>query len=313
MLHPPYQPLDPKPIRTLLLLGSMFALFGLSSCTGEPATTVSPDEESDFSGARALGLVEEQVEMGPRFPGSDGHARVQEWIGASLEAYGWDVRLQGFMVDGLELANIVAGQPGADGAVMLGAHYDTRPVADQDPASTSEPVPGANDGASGVAVLLELARVLPTWSRGCQPNLVFFDAEDSGDIAGWDWHEGADFYVENVDSLPTALVVVDMVGDRDLDIFLDLNSDEALSKSIWDRARALGYQAFIPQPKYAMIDDHTPFAEAGVRSALLIDFDYPFWHTTNDTPDKASGESLEAVGRTVQSWLLDDCLSLIGG
>lgn len=249
--------------------------------------------------------------MGPRYPGSEGHRQVQDWIPSKLEQYGWEVGVQRFDIQGVPLANFTASQPSQEPQVLLGAHYDTRPVADQDETNSEAPVPGANDGASGVAVLIELARVLPTWEQGCQPDLAFFDAEDSGGLSGWDWHEGADYYVENLDTLPQALVVIDMVGDEDLQIFLDRNSDETLSRQIWARAEALGYQSFIPEFKYAMIDDHRPFAAQGVPSALLIDFDYPFWHTTDDTMDKLSAASLEAVGRTVQEWLLVDCPELL--
>lgn len=299
-----------KAMRIVVLAVGAAVFSGLSACQG-PRAAPGPAPESPFDGQRALALAEEQVEMGPRYPGSDGHRQVQIWIQSTLDEYGWRTSLQTFEKDGVVLLNIDARRDSDAPQILLGAHYDTRPLADQDDTSPDAPVPGANDGASGVAVLLELARVLPTWSRGCQPGLVFFDAEDSGGLSGWDWHEGADFYVENLTQLPEAVVIIDMIGDRDLQIFFDRNSNEELSNRIWERARALGYEAFIPEFKYAMVDDHTPFRLEGVPSALLIDFDYPYWHTTEDTIDKLSADSLEAVGRTVQEWLLLDCHGLL--
>lgn len=295
-----------KATRIRRLAGPIVLLVALAACQAPNAGPIAP-EQSPFDGQSALSLAREQVDMGPRYPGSDGHREVQEWIPAKLEQYGWHVDEQHFQIGGVPLANFTAHQQSVDPGVLLGAHYDTRPVADQDGSNPDAPVPGANDGASGVAVLLELARILPTWGQGCQPELVFFDAEDSGGLSGWDWHEGADHYVENLETLPQALIIIDMVGDEDLQIFLDANSNEDLSRQIWARARALDYDSFTPEHKYAMIDDHTPFVAQGVPSALIIDFDYPFWHTTEDTMDKLSASSLEAVGRTVQDWLLIDC------
>jgi Zn-dependent M28 family amino/carboxypeptidase len=165
-------------------------------------------------------------------------------------------------------------------------------------------VPGANDGASGVAVLLELARTLPedispVW-------LVFFDAEDNGRIEGWDWILGSRAFVEEVPVSPQAVVIVDMVGDADLNLYYELNSDETIRTEIWNTAAALGYgNIFIQTGKHSMLDDHTPFLEKGIPAVDIIDFDYPYWHTTEDTLDKVSTESLGAVGDTLWHWLVE--------
>jgi Zn-dependent M28 family amino/carboxypeptidase len=189
---------------------------------------------------------------------------------------------------------------------------------DPDPNNHSVPVPGANDGASGVAVLLELARTLPshlentaganlTSQEGTGPGqiwLVFFDAEDNGNIPGWDWILGSRAFVAGLEETPDAAVIVDMIGDADLNIYQELNSDPGLTEEIWSQAQALGYSdRIIPEPKYRMIDDHTPFIEAGIPAVDLIDFDYPYWHTIADTPDKVSAESLQIVGDTLIAWL----------
>jgi Zn-dependent M28 family amino/carboxypeptidase len=163
-------------------------------------------------------------------------------------------------------------------------------------------MPGANDGASGVAVLLEMARVLPPETEDIW--LVFFDAEDSGGIENWDWLLGSRAFAASLQTNPDAVIILDMIGDADLNIYQERNSDTALTESIWKTAAKLGYDdVFIPQSKYRMLDDHTPFLEKGIPAVDIIDFDYPYWHTTADTPDKVSAQSLEIVGTTMLAWL----------
>jgi Zn-dependent M28 family amino/carboxypeptidase len=164
--------------------------------------------------------------------------------------------------------------------------------------------PGANDGASGVAVLLELARII---SKDLPLNiwLVFFDGEDNGRVEGWDWILGSTGFVERLMEKPDAVVILDMIGDRDLNLYWEKNSDLELSKQIWSIAKDLGYSSqFIPLRKHRILDDHIPFIEAGISSVDVIDIDYPYWHTTADAPDKLFAESLEAVGKTIHNWLM---------
>ena len=259
---------------------------------------------SIFDGQRAYEDVKTQVEFGPRVPGTAGHAQIQEWIRSELEAAGWKVEIQESEALGHPIRNIVARRNDESPQIILGAHYDTRLYADNDPDSSNhrEYVPGANDGASGVAVLLELARTLPedtapTW-------LVFFDAEDNGNIEGWDWILGSREFVRNNSFQPSAVVIVDMIGDADLNIYKEYNSNPELTDQIWNAAKSLGYEStFISDYKHSMLDDHTPFLEAGIPAVDIIDFDYPYWHTLQDTVDKVSAESLEIVGRTVWTWV----------
>jgi hypothetical protein len=134
--------------------------------------------------------------------------------------------------------------------------------------------------------------------------LVFFDAEDNGNISGWDWILGSRAFVDRLEGEPDAAVIVDMIGDAELTIYKEGNSDPDLMDEIWAQAEELGYaDRLIPEYKYHILDDHTPFIEAGIPAADLIDFDYPFWHTTEDTPDKVSPESLQVVGDTLYAWL----------
>ena len=264
-----------------------------------------PDVRSrTFDGQRALADVETQVAFGPRIPGSSGHAQVQDWMRAELKDAGWEFRIQSTERLGHPIENIIAYRGEETPKIIIGAHYDTRMVADNDPDETKrlEPVPGANDGASGVAVLLELARVLPEDSIPVW--LVFFDTEDNGSIEGWNWILGSQAFVEELDFRPEAVVIVDMIGDADQNIYIERNSNPALVNEIWGIAAKLGYQeSFISTAKYSMLDDHTPFLQAGIPAVDIIDFDYPYWHTTEDTVDKISAESLEIVGRTLQGWI----------
>jgi glutaminyl-peptide cyclotransferase len=140
--------------------------------------------------------------------------------------------------------------------------------------------------------------------------LVFFDAEDNGHLDGWDWIAGSRQFALRVQDLRAAgeefraMILLDMIGDADLQIYYEGNSDPLLREEIWSAAGSLGFgESFIPQQKYTMIDDHIPFRELGIPSVDIIDFDYPPWHTTGDTLDKISAESLECVGRTMESWL----------
>jgi len=284
-----------------LLLAVAIGWYAYSFFSQPPADSAS----LSFNGERAYEDVLTQVAFGPRVPGSEGHAQIQEWMQRELEAAGWQVEIQESEALGHPIRNLVARRSNEPPQIILGAHYDTRMFADSDPdpAQHSNFVPGANDGASGVAVLVELARTLPedtvpVW-------LVFFDAEDNGRIEGWDWILGSREFVRNNPVQPRAVVIVDMIGDADLNIYKERNSNPELTDEIWSVAMSLGYESkFLPEYKHSMIDDHTPFLEAGIPAIDIIDFDYPYWHTVEDTPDKVSAESLHAVGDTLHTWLI---------
>lgn len=284
-----------------------------SAAVTVPATESVPTATSTpslmpavFDGSRAYLDVQTQVDMGPRTPGSAGHAQVREWMREELEKAGWLVEVHESERLGNPIFNIIAKRNDEPPQIILAAHYDTRFFADNDPdeSKRTQPVPGANDGASGVAVLLELARTLPddippTW-------LVFFDTEDNGRIEGWDWILGSRAFVEEIPVTPQAVVIVDMIGDADLNLYYEMNSNEAIRAEIWGTAAELGYgNVFIQTEKHSMLDDHTPFLEKGIPAVDIIDFDYPYWHTTEDTADKVSAESLGAVGDTLWHWLVE--------
>lgn len=256
-----------------------------------------------FDDQRAYQDVLAQVSLGARTPGSVAHAQTVAYIQQELEKAGWKVQIQETDWDGFSVQNIIASRSEADSYTVIGAHYDSRLLADQDPGpGRSGPVSGANDGASGVAILLELARTLPSDSIPIW--LVFFDAEDNGGLANRQWSMGSRAFVAALTEKPQSAIIVDMVGDADLNLFIERNSDAALTAEIWAQAAALGYgENFIAMPKYALIDDHTPFLEAGIPAVDIIDIDYPYWHTSADTADKVSAQSLHVVGETLWFWV----------
>ena len=269
-----------------------------------------------FNGQRALGDVEYQMKLGPRIPDSQAHSQTVEWLMSQLRAAGWATEVQEAQVLGHPVRNVIARWGEGRPWIILGAHYDSRLKADRDPIAQNRtlPVPGANDGASGVAVLTELGRTLPILLENQNASgqekykqiwLVFFDAEDNGNIEGWDWILGSRNFVNELTENPDAAVIVDMIGDANLNIYMEMNSDPNLTKEIWVRAKELGYsKQFIPQYRYRILDDHLPFLEAGIPAVDLIDFNYAYWHTREDTSDKVSAQSLQIVGDTLLSWLL---------
>ena len=293
--------------KSLVILLSILGVVILSALGWYAYSSASQSEAipATFDGSRAYEDVKTQVSFGPRIPETAGHDQVRAWIQAELESAGWQVEVQESEAMGHQVKNIVAKRGDESPQIVIGAHYDSRMYADNDPdpANHMAPVPAANDGGSGVAVLLGLARALPkdtvpVW-------LVFFDAEDNGRIEGWDWILGSREFVKNNPIQPRAAVIVDMIGDADLNIYKEKNSNEVITDEIWKTAKDLGYDdKFIDSYKYSMEDDHTPFLEAGIPAADLIDFDYPYWHTTQDTPDKVSPESLKAVGDTLLAWVV---------
>lgn len=284
----------------LLLFAALLAWYAFAFLRG------SADGATPFDGVRALEDVQRQVDFGPRIPGSIAHAQAIKWIEAELTSAGWAVELQTAVSMGHELTNVIAHRDSGPPQVLVGAHFDTRLIADRDlqPELRARPGPGANDGASGVAVLLELARTLPPDSIPVW--LVFFDAEDNGRIPEWDWILGSRAFVESTAAKPQQMILLDMVGDSDLRIPMEGHSDSDLRLSIWATAARLGHDdVFVPELGSAILDDHVPFLEAGIPAVDIIDMDYPYWHTTADTTDKLSSESLQIVGDVMWTWLVE--------
>ncbi len=271
----------------------------LAACSGQETPTKKTPLV--FDGEAAYAHIVAQCDLGFRPTGSEAGWANGDYIISYLEEQGWAVETEEFTYRETPVRNVV-GRMGEGAIIVLGAHYDTRLSADEE--DPSVPVMGANDGASGVAVLLELARTLDRDKLQNEIWLAFFDAEDNGRLDGWEWCVGSSYMAAHLEVTPEAVVVVDMIGDADQQLFLERNSDPALQTQLWEIGATLGYSdTFISEYRWTMYDDHVPFAQRGITAVDIIDFDYPYWHTTQDTPDKVSAESLERVGRVVEVWL----------
>lgn len=265
----------------------------------------------EFDGEAALAYVAEQLEFGPRVPGTEGHRRTGDWILARLRERADSVDVQEFThvtVEGdtLPLRNFIGRfRPELKDRVLFVAHWDTRPKADQSRnlGDQQRPVPGANDGASGVALLLGVADALKRQPPVVGVDLLFVDGEDYGDFGVYkDVLLGSRYYASTVtpDARPLFAVVFDMVGDQDLDLPQEGNSvarAPEVVERVWSKARDLGHRrVFRNVVGTSATDDHIPLLDAGIRAIDVIDFDYPYWHTTDDTLDKVSARSLQIVG-----------------
>jgi hypothetical protein len=316
----------PHPIGFLLNFGFLWA-FLLSGCTGSPQQQPKAKVETPlpaqtraqsppvFSGQQAYGFLLNQTSFGPRNPNSKGHRECLEFLTTKLRTWAGEVRLQDFSHTGyggeiLRLTNIVAAfKPEAQSRILLCAHWDTRPRADQDSnaAKREKPILGANDGASGVAVLLELAALLKDNPPPIGVDLVLFDGEDygtEGDHASY--LLGSRYFAKNQPSkyLPRFGILLDMVGDAYLELPKEgysVHYAPDVVDLVWNTARDLGISQFTFDVGPEIIDDHLPLNDAGIKTIDLIDFNYPdpsnrFWHTHQDTPEHCSPQSLEAVG-----------------
>ena len=271
-----------------------------------PTPTGTPSPLS-VDGERAYKHVVAQVAFGPRVPGSEASRLTRQYIRGTLERDGWVVVEDRFTYRGVTLVNVIA-QRGTGPSLSLAAHYDSRARADRDPdpERRNEPVPGANDGASGVAALLELSHVLAHNVPQGTFRLYFFDGEDQGGLNGWPWAVGARHEAQKVQPGEVqTLVLLDMVGDKEQTFYWEGNSDEHVRMSLWDVAAELGYESvFIPRVKYTVVDDHVPFVERDIPAVDIIDLDYPYWHTVSDTVDRVSPESLARVAQVVYTWIV---------
>ncbi|MBN1326839.1 MAG: M28 family peptidase [Candidatus Cloacimonetes bacterium] len=286
----------------LILVLSVYLIF--ISCTNS--------ETPRFDQEKAFSFLEEQCEIGPRNPGSEEIKLCREYISSQLENFNADISYQEFQVEisGVEYqgVNIAAGfYPRMSRRILLGAHYDTRPWADKDPDPENhyKPIIGANDAASGVAVLLEIARHLSLQAPAqFGVDLIFFDLEDMGSYGTNDtWCLGSRYYADHYsDALPEKAIIVDMVGDKKQQLkmeYYSYHNSPALVNEVWDTGRNLGYKNFRHVIENMIFDDHVPLIRAGFNAIVIIDFDYDYWHTLEDTVDKCSSESLFVVGQTL--------------
>jgi hypothetical protein len=277
---------------------------GLVAVTGSPGQS-----RSGFSGERALELIEDQVNMGSRVPGSEAHRRALSWMEGLLKSTGGfsfrqEWRAAPLPGDSLDLVNLIARYgPLRNGGILIGTHWDSRPWADldSDPANHSRPVPGANDGASGTAVLLALAEILGRRPPPIPVTLVFFDAEDMGqEDTETDFALGSARFASNwpVDR-PEVGLVIDMVCREGQLFDWEYTSHELapdVSRLLRTAEQAAGVHLLSGVVGGALVDDHIPLIQAGLPTGLLIGIQDPDWHTVSDLPENCSARVLQDVG-----------------
>ena len=269
-----------------------------------------------FDKGNAFRYLVEQCEFGPRNPGSNGYKQCLDYLQKTLSGFADTILLQPFVLDDLvneksyDLTNIIARfKVGDPQQLLIGAHWDTRPWADEDPDTEkrNDPIIGANDGASGVAVILELARILNASPPPIGITLVLFDGEDMGRSGTpKSYAQGSLAFAKDLPiEKPDEAIILDMIGDAELHIPIERYSyqqNRQLVKKLWGLAKVLSLDAFESRIEYSIYDDHVPlWAEAKIPAVDIIDFNYPnsytnYWHTTQDLPEHCSAESLGQVG-----------------
>lgn len=318
----------------VLAAAGILALAGLASWNNgtlawqKPAPSKLSLADIPVNGQRAYGYLKDICAIGPRVSGTEGMQRQQAYLKDHFEKLGGQVKLQEFDARhpltgaNVRLANmIVQWQPEKQDRVLISAHYDTRPFPDQDPVDPKGIFIGANDGASGVAVLCELAHAMPTLKCKYGVDFVLFDGEELVYDGQRDpYFLGSEHFAREYAANPPAGryrsgVLLDMVGDANLQIYREANSlrtpqTRQLVNDIWAIARDLGVREFIFSTRHEIRDDHLALNNiAGIPTIDIIDFDYPtsrppgYWHTTRDVPEACSPLSLAKVGWVMKTWL----------
>ena len=286
-------------------------LVAMISCQARGDDRTGAANVREFKGSTAFSYVEKQLSFGPRIPNTPGHDKMGDWLLGELRTRADTVIVQSFQQHTskgkmLQLRNYFARfNPKATDRILYVTHWDTRPFADKSAnlAQQRMPVPGANDGASGVAVLLGVADAHKAKAPTIGVDLLFVDGEDYGDFSdSTETLLGARYFAKHQPPGYQTLyaVLFDMIGDKDLDIqqegFSVANAPEVVQR-VWQTADRLGYSRYFqPRVGQTLTDDHVPLQQAGIRAIDIIDFDFPYHHTTDDTLDKVSAESLQIVG-----------------
>jgi glutaminyl-peptide cyclotransferase len=276
-----------------------------------------------FDSARAMGYLKDLCKIGPRISGSEGMKKQQELLKKHFEALGGQVEFQSFIARQesqprpVDMANmIVSWHPERKRRVILCAHYDTRPIADQEPDQRKwhEPFLSANDGASGVALLMELAHQMKEFKTEVGVDFVFFDGEEYifDPAPGHDkYFFGSEHFArvyakDKGKKQYLAAVLLDMIAGKDPRFPIEQNSWElapSLVEQLWRIAASQGYEAFQVRQGPTVSDDHLALNQARIPTVDIIDFDYPHWHRLSDVPDNCSGDSMYQVARVLTAWL----------
>ncbi len=280
-----------------------------------------------ISDEELMGIIKKQIDFGPRHPSAPGHEKLISYIVSEMNNAGLIVKKQNWKhknTDGTEteFTNIIASFCSeCKDKIILGAHYDSKHYANFDENDKFAPVPGANDSASGVAVLIGIAKVLSEADE--QPSagvdFIFFDGEEGEEeINGANndvdihWRPlGSIYFTENItdvykNELPVSGVVVDMVCDKNLQLPIEKNSWTKAQKEtglLWSIAQEKYSDIFVLDFGTYIFDDHIALNDVGIPTVLIIDFDYPYFHTTDDTLDKCSGDSLNVVAESILVFL----------
>lgn len=277
----------------------------------------------EFDKDNAFRYLVEQCEFGPRNPNSNGYKQCLDYLQKTLSGFADTILLQPFVLDDLvneesyDLTNIIARfKVNEPEQLLIGAHWDTRPWADEDPEpeKRNDPIIGANDGASGVAVVLELARILNASPPPIGVTLVLFDGEDMGRSGiPKSYAQGSLAFAKDLPiEKPDEAIILDMIGDAELHIPIERFSyqqNRKLVKKLWGLAKELSLDAFESRIVHTIYDDHVPlWAEAEIPAIDIIDFNYPnsysnYWHTTQDLPENCSAESLGQVGTLLAHYI----------
>ena len=276
-----------------------------------------------FDGAMAYDYLKKLCAIGPRPSGSPGMAAQQKLLTEHFTRLGGKVELQRFLgrhpQDGSQvpMANlIVQWHPQSKERILLCAHYDTLPYPMLDPRDRRGKFVGANDNASGVAILMTLAHDLPKLYGRYGVDFVLFDGEEFIFDESHPYFLGSEYFARQLVEKPPEYryrwgVLLDMVGDAQLEIYQERNSmwwedSRPLVQAIWATARRLGVREFVAEKKHEVRDDHLALHNiAHIPACDIIDFDYPAWHTRADTPERCSALSLAKVGWVLREWLVE--------
>lgn len=310
---------------TITLFAAM-AMLAVASAFFAPQRAETPALDAK----RAYGYLLKVCRIGPRVSGTQGMAEQQKLIAEHFTKLGAKVGYQAFDVahpltgDPVRMQNmIVSWHPEAERRVLICCHYDTRPFPDMDPINPRGRFIGANDGGSGVALLMELGHAMPKLETNVGVDFVFFDGEEliypgrGQEFIGVPnayrgYFLGSEHFARQYREHPPehrylAGVLIDMVADRNLNLYKERNSLKYARKvtdSLWQVAADVGVREFVDRERHEVLDDHIPLNEiARIPTCDIIDFDYPYWHTTQDVPARCSGASLEKVGRVLLAWL----------
>lgn len=311
----------PAAPRRSLVRGALFAgglsvslIVGANSLRSE---TKSP--EMPFDAERAYGYLVKICRIGSRTSGSTGMSEQLKLVSEHFQKLGAEVKFQSFDAphpltgDPVRMHNIlVAWQPQAKERVLIACHYDTRPFPDMDRTNPRGPFVGANDGASGVALFMEMGNHMAKIKPTLGVDFILFDGEELVYDRTGKYFLGSEHFAKQYRDHPPAHtyrygIVVDMIGDKNLRIAQEKNSVKLApepTKSLWAAAKALDVKEFVPKVEYEVQDDHLPLNDvAKIPTCDVIDFDYPYWHTTQDVPQNCDGKSLAKVARVLTYWI----------